>query len=482
LARQLKQPEMLILLISFGLAILTEVSFFHGRIGISYPIFILAFYIVVFFRFKFAFQHRRIGLLLMVSIWILSANYLFYDIFFFHLLNILLIPMLIFIHIVLITSKEELTWGKASFIYILFQKLDHIFVYIRSFVRQGFKRMFQKNHSFVKVILGIVLAIPLIYIVLLLLMSADAQFERLVQQLPDFLFHIRISAIFRVLFIILSSLLFLGLFQAVDRQVSTKVSLPKQVNWDKITAITILSLINIVYFVFVIVQFTYLFNGRLMDGYTYAEYARQGFFELLIVLLINWTILILFLKFVKPKRKVYRAILKGLYTVLIVMSGIILFSAYIRLTMYEEAYGFTLSRVLAHVFMIYLIVIFVYTLIRVWLEKLPLLHFYIIVGIIFYTGLNAINLEQIIVDKNIERYEKTGKIDIHYLNHLSATGTLELVRLYEKQEDIEDLDEVLKHEQTYIQNESYSSSWQSYNFAREKLKKDLLRIEVRGDN
>src|SRR5690625_6755175 len=83
-------------------------------------------------------------------------------------------------------------------------------------------------------------------------MSADAQFERLVQQLPDFLFHIRISAIFRVLFIILSSLLFLGLFQAVDRQVSTKVSLPKQVNWDKITAITILSLINIVYFVFVI--------------------------------------------------------------------------------------------------------------------------------------------------------------------------------------------------------------------------------------
>src|SRR5690625_5470657 len=87
--------------------------------------------------------------------------------------------------------------------------------------------------------------------------------------------------------------------------------------------------------------------------------------------------------------------LKCLYTVLIVMSGIILFSAYIRLTMYEEAYGFTLSRVLAHVFMIYLIVIFVYTLIRVWLEKLPLLHFYIIVGIIFYTGLNAINLEQI---------------------------------------------------------------------------------------
>src|SRR5690625_6772841 len=96
---------MLILLISFGLAILTEVSFFHGRIGISYPIFILAFYIVVFFRFKFAFQHRRIGLLLMVSIWILSANYLFYVIFFFYLLNILFIPMLIFIYIVLFTYR-----------------------------------------------------------------------------------------------------------------------------------------------------------------------------------------------------------------------------------------------------------------------------------------------------------------------------------------------------------------------------------------
>src|SRR5690625_7458168 len=93
----------------------------------------------------------------MVSIWILSANYLFYDIFFFHLLNILLIPMLIFIHIVLITSKEELTWGKASFIYILFQKLDDIFVYFRYFVLHVFILMLHINYSILYVFTGIVL-------------------------------------------------------------------------------------------------------------------------------------------------------------------------------------------------------------------------------------------------------------------------------------------------------------------------------------
>src|SRR5699024_764491 len=150
------------------------------------------------------------------------------------------------------------------------------------------------------------------------------------------------------------------------------------------------------------------------------------------------------------------------------------------LTLYEEAYGFTLARVLAHVFMIYLLVIFAYTLIRIWLVKLPLLHFYVIVGIIFYTGINAVNVDQFIVNKNLERYEETGKIDLEYLRDLSAAGTLSLIELYERDPEIEDLEAIIISEKEYIEYIK-EDSWQSYNFTREKLKKSLLEFEVRRD-
>lgn len=66
--------------------------------------------------------------------------------------------------------------------------------------------------------------------------------------------------------------------------------------------------------------------------------------------------------------------------------------------------------------MLYLFVTFAYTFIRICLEKLPLLHFYFILGLVFYTGLNGLNIEQFIVNKNIEGYKEVEKLDVHYLN------------------------------------------------------------------
>src|SRR5690625_776237 len=84
MSEKVKQKEWLFLLACFGLGVLAEISFLHGRVGISYPIFIAGFYLVIFLRYRLAFNHRRIGLLLMLVIWILSGSYLFYDNDFFH--------------------------------------------------------------------------------------------------------------------------------------------------------------------------------------------------------------------------------------------------------------------------------------------------------------------------------------------------------------------------------------------------------------
>ena len=89
-------------------------------------------------------------------------------------------------------------------------------------------------------------------------------------------------------------------------------------------------------------------------------------------------------------------------------------------------------------------VILAYTLVKIWLEKLSLFHFYFIASLIYYVGINTANLDKIVVDKNIARFETTGKIDIHYLNSLSSTGILGLIELYEKNPGVPGLEDRLK--------------------------------------
>src|SRR5699024_5710493 len=158
---------------------------------------------------------------------------------------------------------------------------------------------------------------------------------------------------------------------------------------------------------------------------------------------------------------------KVLYSLLIGLSTVLLVSAFSRLSLYESIYGFTLARFMAHAFMIYLFVIFAYTFMRVWLERLALLHFYVIFGLIFYTGLNMMNVNQFIVDQNIERFKETEDIDAEYLASLSFTGWTGLVEIDQLVDD-----PVVKAElemsKCLVQHDYYKN-WQSYNFARERF-------------
>ncbi|HAM81882.1 DUF4153 domain-containing protein [Ornithinibacillus bavariensis] len=484
-----RQKNMLFLIVCLGLGILAELSFFHGMIGISYPIFIAAFYAVFYFRFGFTFNHRRIGLLLMVVIWVLSASYLFYDNETFYLLNIIVIPILVFIHIVLITTPNKVDWISIPFFNQVMNKFSQMFSYVKRYIklmgkRTLFKQMKKETTQAIKrIIYGLLIGIPLLLFITALLMLADEKFGNVVMTVPNFITKFNfLEGFFRLLVVVIATLLFFGAFQVLKKKYTPIIVKPildkKQASWDGITAATILVLLNSVYLLFVVIQFKYFFGNAIQENFTYAEYARRGFFELILVTLINWTLLLCFLKFVKPAKKALAYFIKVMYSLLIVSSGIMLASAYMRLTLYEEAYGFTIDRILAHTFMLFLLVIFAYTLIRVWLEGISLLHFYMIAGLIFYTGLNAINLEEMIVENNLERYEQTGKIDIYYLNGLSFSGIDGLITLYEKDPYYPEL-RMLLREQKEILHEIESNTWQSYNFKRQQVMERLRGLELK---
>lgn len=483
----IKKNEWLFMLSCLGLGILAEISFFHVWIGVSYLVFLTGFYLVVFVRFRQGFNHRRIGLLVMGCIWLLAASYVLYDNALFFLLNIVVIPFLVLFHVVLITSPGNLKWGKPAFVVRMAAKIWQGVAYSSQFSGRVFKVLFRNmdestTQTVKRMLIGLLIGLPLLGIITGLLMSADAVFEEIVLKLPQFIFELNLEGIFRTVAVLVFTALFFGILQVLQINRRTPIQEKNDeengtISWNGITAVTILILLNAVYTLFTAIQFTYFFSDGLQEGYTYAEFARRGFFELIIVTLINWTILICCLKFVREQGVKMKLVLKLMYSMLVIVSGVMLVSAYQRLSMYEAAYGFTMERILAHAFMVFLIVIFAYTLIRVWHERIELLHFYLIAGLVFYTALNVMHIEQIIVDENLERYERTGKIDIHYLDALSYTGIEGLIELYKMNPDYPELEHMLNNRQQILRDNPLDD-WQSFNFTKKKIRERLLGLDL----
>lgn len=332
-----------------------------------------------------------------------------------------------------------------------------------------------------KVMIGVFISIPVLTVVLRLLMTADSQFERLVGGIPNWFRVVDAESIFRLIVILFCMAAFFGIMQALIKKqvkvIKQQENLQAFPKIDSIITITVLILINIVYILFTLVQFKYFFSGTLQGDFTYAEYARKGFFELLFVTLINLSITIVVLTCVEQGKNGMKRLMQILLTILVLSSSVMLGSAFLRLGMYEDAYGFSFTRVLVHSFMIFLVVIFTYTLVKIWVERLSLFHFYFLASLLYYTTITVIDLDKIVVKENMNRYENSGKIDVQYLNSLSYTGVLGLIELYETDRNIPELQPILLERQK--EAITVSHLWQSYNLKREKAFAELKKLDLK---
>lgn len=467
--------------ICLGLGVLAEQMFFHGEIGVAYIIFILAFYTVVFIRFrKMTFKNRRMGLLLMGCIWFLALHFFLYSNPILYGLDILIIPCLVMAHLVLLTSKTKQLWYQFGFVRLIFIKIKRMVSYDIRFLGSlggmlGKGMDTKKIHIMKRILIGLIISLPLLFIVGLLLVSADLKFAQLLNKFPHWIYNLKFQEnTIRCFVILLYTFGFFGFLQGLNQKEKTGEGKGLVTSLDSVIALTILFVLNGVYTLFTIVQFTYFFSGSLQGDLTYAEYARQGFAQLILVTIINLTLIVVMTTFMEKQSHVMSIVNKIMLTLMVGFSAVMLLSAYLRLEMYEEAYGFTIFRILAHTFMIYLMMTFIYTLIKIWVVKLSLRHFFIISALVYYTLLNTVNIDQMIVNQNIKRYEQTGKIDLYYLNNLSYTGVIGLIHLYEKYPNMSHLHSILVTRYNTLNNDT--TNWRSFNVSKEKAYKDLRNV------
>lgn len=312
---------------------------------------------------------------------------------------------------------------------------------------------------------GLLLAAPIVLVFTGLLMSADSVFASYVNDLFSFELPFNTEQIVEHTIIVgLFAWLYVGgiatafgrseppsIFDSIDQQTNRSLDalfgsqqgaakLPAEgdtqplrardrglISIGIVEALTVLLAVDVLFGGFILVQAAYFFGG--LDtlertGMTYAEYARRGFFELVAVACLAVALLWWLARLTRREAGRQRWQFNGASALLIVLVLGLLLSAFQRMSLYEQAYGFTRLRLYTHSFMIWLAVVLGLFLLALLRDRTRLFLSGTCVAALLYLGaLNVANPDALIVRQNIQRYQAGHSLDLEYLTQLSADAT-----------------------------------------------------------
>ena len=293
------------------------------------------------------------------------------------------------------------------------------------------------------VLRGLLIALPIVAIFAGLLSSADMVFA---DRLDEFIQLFRLEKlpeyIFRGVYILVGAYALAGaILHAGQKSQDEKLIgmekpiLPPFLGFTEATIV--LGAVNLLFLLFVIIQFQYFFGGQAnigVEGYTYAEYARKGFGELVAVAVFSTLLFLGLSAVVKRQNQAQRWIFSALGVLLVVLVGVMLVSAYQRLVLYETAYGFTRLRTYTHVFMIWLGALLAVVVVLDLVRKERSIALAMLLAAVGFAGtLTTMNVDRFIVQQNLNRAVQGEALDVGYLASLSRDSVPTLVMDYQDQ-------------------------------------------------
>lgn len=287
---------------------------------------------------------------------------------------------------------------------------------------------------------GLLLAVPLTLVVAGLLMSADAGVEEMLSSLAGM---VNIDNVFSLvgqmavaipvsgyLFGLLYSHTHRDKIRALDenecenRCRSTRIV----ANTAVYTAVTPICILYVMFFISQANYFLSAFSGSLPDNYSYAEYARRGFFELFAIELINAGV-IFFINFFSKKTGEEKPFTLKLYSVVIsVFTLLITSTAISKMVLYIQNYGLTQLRVYTTWFMVLTALMFIYVIIRQFNRSFPFMKAAAATFTLMFTLLCFSRPDAVIARYNMEYCtEQLTFRDIVEMNDLSADASAVLL-------------------------------------------------------
>jgi hypothetical protein len=283
---------------------------------------------------------------------------------------------------------------------------------------------------------GSLLSIPLVLILIALLASADPVLrwstDRVAEWLPDWSFPPR------VIFFLFLLTLTLGANALAMRQLAPNLPrIPGIVSRPSVGLTEqrmMLWSAAVILWLFVLLQVSYLFQSpatTIGTGVTFAEFARRGFGELTFAATIV-SALIIILEFTRPLDTTPRDrdLLRRLEIALIVALLLVLVSAFRRVVLYEQAYGFTTARLSAQAYMIGMALALAALAVEISRQRISVAFgrrvAQIALGVL--TILILWNRDGWIANRNIDRAAATGKYDAFYATHMSLDAVPVIVQ------------------------------------------------------
>lgn len=353
------------------------------------------------------------------------------------------------------------------------------------------------------VLRGLLLALPIVLIFASLLAAADPIFGDNIdallkifdlKRLPEYI--VRLIIILCVAYLFAGSLLHALLPEETRSKHPVVLGWMRFLGWTE--AVIVLVSVNLLFAFFVAIQFRYFFGGEAnitAAGYTYSEYARRGFFELVWVAILSLTMISVLGALTRREQPGQLRTFVALSGVLVALVWVMLVSGFMRLQLYEEAYGFTRLRTYTHLFIPWLGLVLLVTVVLLAVRR----EKYFIAVILaacagFSLTLGLANVDALIARQNIQRADRgaglvvqqdnrANELDSSYLVTLSDDALPVLVARFSSPETTpavrDELGAVLACRVYRMRDES-QQPWQSYHPGAASARMELVGLDLSG--
>lgn len=402
--------------------------------GIVYPLFVILLFSITIIALK------KLGKVIENSSYLFAAVAILLGISSFLTMNF----FVVFFNTVGIMVLYGLFIAKAIYSDLIYEP----FYQLRLFLEIGFKSIGNMSlpfrHIFLynkqkhvdmnkvsSIIKGLALSILLLIIVVPLLVSSDLIFADIVGSIiPDFSYLLTGNWLYYVILITASTLAFYGLLCILSEDLKT-MNIKSRGKKDPLSILIMTWIVTVIYMIFCIIQIIYLIGGnffQLPNGITYADYARQGFLQLVIVAAINMGLVLICVNIVKEH--------KGLMLSLNLISGstfIMIASATYRMILYIHIYHFTFLRILVLWFLAVLTICMVGTVYYIYHKTFSIYKYIFYTVLISYIIFAFGKPDYIVAKYNVNHMEEINDQDLDYLMNLSMDATPVIADINESQ-------------------------------------------------
>lgn len=324
--------------------------------------------------------------------------------------------------------------------------------------------------------IGVLICIPLLLIVLALLASADAVFKTALEAIvPE---EITFEFVCGVIMFFLVAMMFsyAGMKYFYFR---TTDSVGKEiVKKEPLVGITILIPMLLVYGIFCGIQVYYLFlgNGTLPDGCTYAKYAREGFFELLAVSMINLVLILLFQWIFKESN-----ILKVLLLLTSVATYVMGASSAYRMVLYVKAYNLSRLRFFVFWALILLGIFMLGMMTKIFFNRFPLFTYGLYVFCVCFLILSFAKPDYQVAKYNLNNTNAENRLDKRYISYELSMDAAPAIAEYAKEKPSKETDQMVENYKSAvglidwvdydyqkgidIYEDTEAPSWRKFNFS-----------------